>query len=302
MTDGAYSSQTANRVLREPLVHFVLIGACLFGLFSWLAPYDEKSSRRILVTEERLLEFMQYRNQTFSDPAKSRLEELLSSMTPSQKSLLIEDYVREEVLHREALALGLNGSDYVIRRRLAQTMEYILRGTADEDLSSLDESELQDFFHDNLERYESPELVSLRHVFFDTPDGERVAERRAQIMLNSLRSEEMGFEAALARSDRFPYFNDYATETRPLIESHLGTAIADVAFGKTQTTSWQGPYRSREGLHLIQVSRRVAPKTPELALVRDIVINDWRNAMADERLEKRVRGLIGEYRVESMVP
>ncbi len=302
MTEGSSSSRTVTRMLREPLVHFALIGVCLFGLLSWLAPDDEKSSRQIVVTEARLLEFMQYRNQTFSDSAQNRLDQMLSSMTPSQKSALIEDYVREEVLHREALSLGLDNTDYVIRRRLAQTMEYILRGTPDEDLPPPDDKELQDFFLKNIERYESPERVSLRHVFFDTANGEPVAEKRAQSVLDSLNAQVMSFEEALSRSDRFPYFNDYATETRLLIESHLGAAIADIAFGKAQTTSWQGPYRSRYGLHLIQVSQRTASQTPEFALVRDIVISDWRNAKAEERLEKRVRGLINEYRVESRVP
>lgn len=302
MTEGSSASKTATRVLREPLVHFVLVGIFLFGLLTWVAPGDEKSSRQIVVTEERLLEFMQYRNQTFSDSARNRLNEMLGSMTPSQKSALIDDYVREEVLHREALALGLDNTDYVIRRRLAQTMEYILRGSPDDDLLPPDDKELQDFFLSNVERYESPERVSLRHVFFNIADGEPAAEKRARSLLDSLNSREMSFEEALSRSDRFPYFNDYATETRQLIESHLGREIADVAFGKALTTSWQGPYRSREGLHLIQVSRRAAPQTPELASVRDIVINDWRNARAEERLEKRIGGLISGYRVESRVP
>ena len=112
-------------LLREPLMHFIIIGAALFALFTWLAPDGERESRRIVITQERLLEFMQYRNQTFSDSARDRLEETLRSMTPAQKAALVEDYLREEVLHREALAMGLDSTDYVIRRRLAQTMEYV---------------------------------------------------------------------------------------------------------------------------------------------------------------------------------
>jgi parvulin-like peptidyl-prolyl isomerase len=301
MMDGASSRSAAARVLREPLVHFILVGTCLFSLFSWLGPDDEKSSRQIVVTQDRLLEFMQYRNQTFSGSARNRLDEMLSSMTPSQKSALIEDYVREEVLHREALALGLDHTDYVIRRRLAQTMEYILRGTPDEDLTPPDDAELEKYFLANIARYESPERVSLRHVYFESGPADRSAEDRARSVLDALSAQKIDFEDALARSDRFPYFQDYADEPRPLIESHLGSSVADAAFDPSQNPSWQGPYRSRGGIHLIQVTRRAAPKTPDFASIKEVVVNDWRTAKTEERLEARIRGLIGEYRVESTV-
>lgn len=301
MMDGASSRSAAARVLREPLVHFILIGACLFALFSWLGPDDEKSSRQIVVTQDRLLEFMQYRNQTFSGSARTRLDEMLSSMTPSQKSALIEDYVREEVLHREALALGLDDTDYVIRRRLAQTMEYILRGTPDTDLPSPDDAELEKYFLANIARYESPSRVSLRHVYFESDSADRSAEDRARSVLEALGAQRISFEEALARSDRFPYFQDYADEPRPLIESHLGPSVADAAFDASQNPSWRGPYRSRGGIHLIQVTRRTAPKTPEFGSVKTVVVNDWRTSKTEERLEARIQGLIGEYRVESTV-
>lgn len=301
MTEGASLRSAAARVLREPLVHFMLIGACLFGLISWFAPDSEKSSRQIVVTQDRLLEFMQYRNQTFSGAARTRLDEMLSAMTPSQRSALIEDYVREEVLHREALALGLDDTDYVIRRRLAQTMEYILRGTPDTDLPPPDDAELEKYFLANIARYESPSRVSLRHVYFESDSADRSAEDRARSVLEALRAQRISFEEALARSDRFPYFQDYADEPRPLIESHLGPSVADAAFDAPQNPSWQGPYRSRGGIHLIQVTRRTAPKTPDFASVKEVVVNDWRTAKTEERLEARIRGLIGEYRVESTI-
>lgn len=299
MINGTASRGHTPQVLREPFVHFILIGACLFWLFSWLSPDDEKSSRQILITQDRLLEFMQYRNQTFSDSAQEQLNEILQSMTADQKAALIDDYVREEVLYREAVAIGLDNSDYVIRRRLAQTMEYVLRGAPDEDFASPDDNELKKFFLTNLERYENPARVSARHVFFSITHDEQKARGRANDTLAALRAESIGFEEALARSDRFPYFNDYVDETQQLIESHLGAEIAKVAFEKLPISSWQGPYRSPRGLHLIQVNRRTAPKKPDFESIRQIVVSDWRNAKTEEILEQRVRGLIDSYRLES---
>ncbi|MFM8534231.1 MAG: peptidyl-prolyl cis-trans isomerase [Acidimicrobiia bacterium] len=301
MTEGSSARRIVSRVVREPVVHFLLIGACLFGLMSWWTPDAEKSSRHIVVTQERLLEFMQYRNQTFSESARRRLGETLVSMTPTQKAALVDDYVREEVLYREALALDLDNTDYVIRRRLAQTMEYILRGTPEEDLSPPDDKALNQFFLTHLERYKSKERLSLRHLYFESATGARPAEARANAVLTALRTQAIGFNEALARSDRLAYFNEYVDETRLLIESHLGAEIANAAFEKMPSTSWQGPYRSRDGVHLIQVTRRAAPQTPEFESVKNLVLNDWRNAETEARLEKRIRGLIDTYRVESQV-
>ncbi len=286
-------------LLREPLMHFIIIGAALFALFTWLAPDGERESRRIVITQERLLEFMQYRNQTFSDSARDRLEETLHSMTPAQKAALVEDYLREEVLHREALAMGLDSTDYVIRRRLAQTMEYVLRGTPDEDMAAPSDEELNRFFLENVDRYQSPARATLRHVFFDAAIDEREAEKRARSTLAALRSNALDFEGALKISDRFPYFHDYADETRQLVESHLGREVAVVSFEKPVDASWQGPYRSRGGFHLVQVTRRSLPTTPDLKTVKDVVANDLRNAKVEERLERRIKSLISEYHVES---
>jgi parvulin-like peptidyl-prolyl isomerase len=287
------------KLLREPLVHFIVIGAALFALFTWFTPESEEESRRIVITQERLLEFMQYRNQAFSDSARDRLEEMLRSMTPAQKANLVDEYIREEVLHREALAMGLDSTDYVIRRRLAQTMEYVLRDSPEEDLSAPSYEELRQFFLNNVQRYQNPARATLRHVFFDASSGEVGAEKRARSTLTALRSNAIDFEAALTRSDRFPYFQDYADEPRPLIESHLGPEVADAAFLKPVNPEWQGPYRSRSGFHLIQVTRRSPPSTPNLESVREVVANDLRNAKVEERLERRIKSLIGQYRVES---
>lgn len=299
MTEASPSRGLWVRLVREPLVHFILIGAALFALFAWRSPESDKASRHIVITQERLLEFMQYRNQTFSDSARNRLDETLRSMTPTQRAALVDEYLREEVLHREALAMGLDSTDYVIRRRLAQTMEYVLRGTPDEDIASPSDEELRQFFLDNVERYQSPARASLRHVFFDATSDGRRAEQRARSALAALRSNSIDFDEALGRSDRFPYFHDYADETRQLIESHLGPEVADASFKKPLNSSWQGPYRSRGGFHLIQVTRQSMPTTPDLESVEEVVANDLRNAKAEERLERRIKSLIGEYRVES---
>ena len=302
MTDGLQAQRTVNRLLREPMAHFVTIGVILFFVFARFSVETESDSRYIRVTESGLLEFMQYKNQTFSQNAETRLGKMIRSMTPSQKQALIDEYVREEVLHREALSLGLDDTDYVIRRRLVQTMEYILRGTPDQDLEDPPREALQVYFSQNANRYQSSARASVAHIFFSTSLGESAAEDRAKATLLVLRSERRTVDDPFKLGDRFPYFADYTDETRELIESHLGHEVGIAAFDKPYSKFWQGPYRSRSGFHLVRVSRRFPAQMPALVSVEKIVANDWRSERAKERLEERIQSLIREYRVDTALP
>lgn len=284
--------------LREPLLHFLVIGAAIFAATDWLNPESRFDSRHIEVTEEVMLEFMQYRNQSFSDSARDRLRKTLRSMSPEDRETLIEDFIREEVLHREALSIGLDQSDYVIRRRLAQTMEYILRGTPEQDLPAPSRETLESYFNTHRDRYSAPARVSLTHLYFDASADETTARVRAERALSLLEAGSKTVPSDQDLGDRFPYFRDYVDETSELIESHLGSEIATAAFTNPYTDAWQGPYRSRGGFHLLRLSRRTPPQTAEFSVIEEAVLADWRREETERRLEERVQSLIREYRID----
>ena len=134
------------RLLKEPLVHFLAAGLGLFVLFGIVNRGEPDTDPNVItVDRDALLTFIQYRIKAFN-PALA--EEKLSSLSDDELERLIDDYVREEVLHREAIQLGLDEDDYVIRRRLVQKLEFITEGFA-ESGAEVDEASLGRYFDAN---------------------------------------------------------------------------------------------------------------------------------------------------------
>ena len=136
--------------LKEPLVHFLAAGLGLFVLFGALNRDEPDADPNVVtVDHDALLTFVQYRIKAFNP---TLAEEKLSSLSDDELQKLIDDYVREEVLHREAVALGLDEDDYVIRRRLVQKLEFITEGFAEAG-AKVDQSALRRYFDANKADY-----------------------------------------------------------------------------------------------------------------------------------------------------
>jgi parvulin-like peptidyl-prolyl isomerase len=285
------------RALREPLLHFFLLGATVFLVQAWFGPV-ETDSRVIRVDDDTLVTYIQYNEKSFAGRAREQGHQLLAAMTPEQRRLLVDAYVREEALYREARALGLDETDYVIRRRLVQTMEYLLEGATSGELPP--RSALVSYFDRHRARYASPSTVTFTHVYFAASDGDRAAAfRRAATELARLRSGAVRFEDATRHGDRFPYHANYVDETRELIRSHFGESFASQVFSEAaETDAWSGPFESRTGAHLVLVVARDAGRQPALDDVQPIVAVDYRREQARERQEALARAVIATYRVE----
>ena len=188
--------------LKEPLVHFLAAGLGLFVLFG-IVNRDEPDADPNVVTvdHDALLTFVQYRIKAFNP---TLAEEKLSSLSDDELQNLIDDYVREEVLHREAVALGLGEDDYVIRRRLVQKLEFITEGFAEAG-AKVDQAALRRYFDANKADYYVEPFVTFTHVFFETEDRPREqAHAAAEKKLVELNRNGVPFADAPQHGDRFP--------------------------------------------------------------------------------------------------
>jgi hypothetical protein len=282
--------------LREPLVHFLAAGLGLFVLFGVVNRGEPDTDPNVVtVDHDALLTFVQYRIKAFN-PALA--EKKLSSLSDDELQSLIDDYVREEVLHREAVALGLDEDDYVIRRRLVQKLEFITEGFAEAG-AKVDQAALQRYFDANKADYYVEPFVTFTHVFFETEDRPREqAQAAAEKKLIELNRNGVPFADAPQHGDRFLYHVNYVERTPDYVASHFGVPMAKAIFAlEPNDFIWKGPFDSPYGVHLVLLTTNEPGRDPELAELEDRVRVDAQRAMIREETEAAIADIVGSYDV-----
>jgi hypothetical protein len=276
-----------HRLIREPLVHFLAMGALLFlGYRLANPPVPDDSSRRIVVDGaviDRLqLEFLRQWQQP---PTRVEL------------SGLIEEHVRQEILYREARALGLDRTDPVVRQRLAQSMEQLAMLELDA-LAPPQEAELRAYFAANGSRFAEPAQVSFSHVFLN-PDkrGVRTADE-ARTILAGLRAAGSadGGSAGDAWQGRSRYTTMTPQEATRLFGRDFSARLFELPAG-----SWQGPVESGLGLHLVLVTERTPARIPPFEEVALEVRRDYLEHRHRERRAAVLADMRRGYAVEIAV-
>lgn len=266
------------RLLREPLLHFMAIAAVLFAVNAVVNPSILRpSGNEIIVTEGRIRQLAE----SF---------QLVSGRMPDARELeaLVDDFVIEEAAYREALAMGLDVDDTVVRRRLRQKLEFLL-----EDVSAVDEptdSELTEFMETHLDRYAAPQRLSLQQVLASADKRGDDAPSDAAAMLARLRAgaapETLGDESLLPAA--------VPLTSREGLASIYGDAFAEAVFSASEDT-WFGPVASPFGYHLVQITGRSEPKTPSLEMVGERVRADWIDVRRQSIREEQRQRLLGRY-------
>ena len=279
---------------REPLVAFIAVGLLLFAGSAIVGPrVDDAAGRHeIVVDHQALVRFVESRTQNYDDAS---VRSYVGSLSRPELARLVADFVREEVLYREAVALGLDRSDYVIRRRLVQSLEFAM-GASGARTVPLGEAELRRFYSSHRERYATPPSISFTHVFFSAElHGWAEARRLADTALIRLRARRA---VPTATGDRFRYFVNYVNHNPPLIESHFGQEMTTSLFKlKADPETWTDPIRSALGFHLVQVIDRTEGGVPRFEQVRSLVANDAEGAATQAESEQNVDKLLALYTV-----
>jgi hypothetical protein len=262
------------RWLKEPLLHFAVLGIGLFALYRLTSNEPASSAQEILVDAPRIAALAEQFGRTWGRPP-----------TTAEIDGLIESYVRDEVLYREGLALGLDRDDPVIRSRVRLKME-VLGDGPDTEVSDAD---LQAWLDANADRYATPARYDLRQVFFDP--ARRGARLTADIdaALRGLEGTPAADTTAFGDATLLPAELRDVTRTDVAAQfgEELGAELADAPLGR-----WFGPASSAYGVHLVRVELREAPKAATLADVRDAVERDVqyaRSEAANDALYERLR-------------
>ncbi len=269
------------RLLREPLLHFLLIGGMLFALFAWVndAPVAEAPDQILVTTADagRLAEQFQ---------AVWRRPPTLDELTA-----LLDDHVQEEVYVREAMALGLDRDDAVIRQRLRQKMMFLTQSAVE--ALEPDDDELRAYFTANAERFTPAPRLAFRQVFL----GEAGDASKAEALLQRLRS---GADPSdLGQPTLLPQAMPLAAP--PTVDGTFGPGFF-AAVAALPTDAWAGPIDSSFGSHLVRIDELALAELPPFESVRDKVLLDWRGERADALAEQAFARMRAAYAVSRPDP
>ena len=285
------------QLLREPLLHFLAIGFGFFVIFNAVSG-DQRADRgnRIVVDRESLLTFMQYRFKNFQADSSG---DPLNHLSADELQTIIDGYVREEALYREAKALNLDKSDYVSRRRLIGRLEFINQGLVSSAIT-LSEDDLVRYFDAHKDRYYVPPRFTFTHVFFSRErHGDDQAYVLAREELKVLNDTRVPFHGALAHGDRFLYHRNYVGKEASEITSHFGPDMQAALFAQEpDDRSWFGPVRSAYGHHLVMVTKRTDGYNPTLAEVRQRIEQDAARARLTAELDRINQSIVAQYDIQ----
>jgi len=273
------------RLLREPLVHFLLIGAVLFGLYS-AAQHGRAvaaPAKEIRLSLDEVAQLvMLYQSQWRRPPTAQELQRM------------VENKVQQEVLYREALAMGIDKDDEIVKRRMAQKMQFLA-----EDVAAAREPtavELKRWFDKHSALFALPPRLSFRHLYF-SPDrrGTRARQDAAQA-LAKLGGQPEDAKLAAALADPF-MFQDYYRDRAPdSLGKEFGPLFA-LAVAKLAPGSWQGPIESGFGWHLVFVDTVIPGRVPAFEEIEPDVKTAWLNEQKALAWDKAYKDMRAKYTV-----
>ena len=285
-----------NKILKEPLLHFLLVGVLLFVVYEFTAG-DEAAydSRTIVVDRDALLTFVQFRSRAFEPRAAA---ERLDGLSDEELDSLIADFVREEALHREAIALGVDQNDYVIKQRMIQSIQFITNGFVTATVEVTDE-DVADYFVENRDDYYVRPIATFTHVYFSTESrSEEEALELATRKLTELNRDNVIFSDATQHGERFPYFTNYVERDPEFVASHFGRPMAETLFElPADESEWRGPFVSPYGVHLVLLPRSEPGRYPLLEEVEGSARQDAERVALDEAQEAAIQAIVGTYAI-----
>ncbi len=270
------------RLIREPLVQFLLIGVAIFAIYDLVASQSEPPRDRIVVTEGRAQQLALVFAKTWQ-----------RSPSPQEMRGLIDAYVKEEIYYREAIKLGLDRDDTLIRRRMQQKMEF-LSEPSDDRLAASDAT-LQSFYDANQVDFLIEPEVEFQQILIDSEKDREPAEARAEQLLRQLRDSSQDVDASeLGDATLLPYATRLSSVTR------IGNAFGEDFAKKLATLpagEWTGPIKSPFGLHLVHITDRRDERLPPLNEIRKAVEQKWRTQERDQFQQDEYDRLRANYEV-----
>ena len=268
------------KIVREPLFHFLLIGAFLFLLFHLINNSQQNSKEEIIIDTNEL-------------KGLTAKWEMQWKREPTQEELsnLILQNVRQEVFYQEALKMNLDHNDEIIKRRLSQKMEFLSNDLAN--LTQPNDAELETYFQEHSEKYMLPYSYSLYQLVFTYDNHKNPVEALKTVMEVS---NELSIQDLQNKGDQLPFPYHFKTTNSDALASQLGTVFSD-NLENLELNKWVGPVSSGFGEHMVYITQRIAPRLPDLSSVKTLVLRDYQYEKQKEVNDAIFKTLKKNYRV-----
>ncbi len=274
-------SSLVKNLVREPLLHFLLLGALIFGAFKLISS-ETIEPGKILITQGQIESFETAFSRTWRRPP-----------TATELEGLIRDYVREEVFAREAVALGLDKDDTIIRRRLRQKLEFVSEDVAAH--ADPNDEQLRAYLKEHADAFRGDRRFTFRQVYLNPQQRGANLRRDTTQLLAQLRRTG-GQTDISALGDSLLLENEFNGIAAVEVVKRFGEQFA-ATLGEMPVGRWQGPITSGFGVHLVLMTERTDGSMPALEVVRAAVRREWINARRLESNEKFYQTLLQRYTV-----
>ena len=270
------------KLIREPFIHFILLGAAIFVANHFLSARADNQPGKIVITQGDITSIIIGFSRTWQRPP-----------TREEMDGLIRDRVREEVYYREAMAMGLDRDDPVIRRRLQQKLQFVTNDVATP--AEPTDADLTAYLKAHVKNFRADPKFSFSQVYLDpSKHGDHLAQDANELLIQ-LQQRRRDVDLS-SLGDAFLLEHRFEATPTSEIAKQFGdkfvAKLAGVPIGQ-----WVGPVESGYGKHLVFVENRTEGRLPELVEIRDAVLRDWTNARRLEANEKFFQTLLKHYQV-----
>ena len=262
-------SNRVTRLFTEPLIQFLIIGACIYGAYAFFGtPEEDFRDTRVHVDSARINGFISEWESRWNRP-------------PTREEIdgLIQSYIKEDVLYRQAVAMGLNEDDPITRRRMAQKLEFLTSDLAM--MVQPAEGELEKYFNENSEAYRAPDRMTFSQVFFDPDSRGNKTLEDAEKALAELKAAGAPTEEPMQVGDGLMLQRDFVSATPMEAARQMGSGFVE-AVVQLEPGSWHGPVLSGYGVHLVYLYSYEKSPPPVFEDVQAAVLENWQQEQREK--------------------
>lgn len=271
-----------NSVIKQPLLHFILIGAMLFGLYYVVNPKSNDKDT-IAITDEGV-------NRTVLVFEK----EWNRAPSATELKSLIDKQIQQEVYYRKAMSMNLDENDELVRRRLEQKLRFLTN-----DLATVQEpsdEDLKAYYKKNISKYLLPKQYTFSHIYFSS-DSRKNAQQDAIAVLPTLPNSDHNLDKLIAKGDAFPFSSHIENLSEKEIDQSMGDGFS-ASLNKVPLKKWSGPIQSGFGTHLIYINAISGQKEPDFAQIKQDLIRDFQYNAQEIYNQELYKQFISDYKIK----